>query len=882
MKRNDAMRSFTKKYFYSIIGKRFFSLLIVLSPLFSFCQIPSSLVEKFSPVIRQSLPANDHKSKHRFIIQVSDTSAFTAFIGKQRGIIPLYEYTLTKTYLIQTTWKEIIDHILPRPEVVFIDQQRIAKEEVAVSNLDLSTNKCNLLYHRFPQYNGEGISISVKENKPDTTDPDFKGRYIYTPTASATLSSHATIMSTIIAGAGNSYYEGKGVSPAATLSSTSFPVLLPEPDSYYQQYGISVQNHSYGTGIENFYGADAAAYDAYTIARPSVLQIFSAGNSGTQTAIGGNYNGIANYSNLTGSFKMAKNIITVGHTDSLMNVLAPSSRGPAYDGRIKPELVAFGEDGSSGAAAIVSGIAVSLQHAYKQINGALPPAALIKSILLNSADDVNAKGIDFKTGYGSANAIKAMETLVQSRYTGGTVSNGADNTHNITIPANAKQLKITLVWSDPASAANTAKALRNDLDLELALPSASQNWLPWVLNHYPHLDSLQQLPQRKRDSLNNAEQVTIDNPAAGNYVIHVKGYNLTATSSQQYYIAWQVDTLNTFHWYYPVATDNIFGGRANVLRWEWNGAVINGQLEYSVNNGTSWQTISSAIDLSANNYKWNAPDTFSTALLRMTTIAPLVSDTFTISKRFNVSVGFNCPDSFLLYWNTNRGVNNNRVYRLGGKYLEPIMTTSDTMIVLAKATNPATYYAVAPVLGNKTGVRSYGFDYTTQSTGCYLRSFFAQLVNTSALLDLELGTTYGLQSIIIEKLTTAGYQPIQTINNIAGTVYSFTDASLHTGANTYRIKLLLRNGTAIYSQPETVYYFTGDRLLYPNPVLRGQPFYIISDNADNAKAVLYNSAGVRVAMYILDEGVETIDTGKLSAGVYFLKIEGKPYKVVVY
>lgn len=876
------MRSFTKKYFSSIIRKRIFSFLIGLLPLFSFCQIPSSLIEKFSPVIRQALPANDHKSKHQFIVQVSDTTVFTAFIARQRGIIPLYVYTLTKTYLLYASWGEIIDHVLPRSEVLFIDQQRIPKEEVAVSNLDLSTNKCNLLYHRFPQYNGQGINVSVKENKPDTTDPDFKGRYVYTPSASATLSSHATIMSTIIAGAGNSYYEGKGVSPAATLSSTSFAVLLPEPDAYYQQYGISVQNHSYGTAIENFYGADAAAYDAYTAARAWVLQVYSAGNSGTQTAIGGNYNGIPGYSNLTGSFKMAKNIITVGHTDSLMNVLAPSSRGPAYDGRIKPELVAFGEDGSSGAAAIVSGIAVSLQHAYKQISGALPAAALIKAILLNSADDVNAKGIDFKTGYGSVNAIKAMEALTQNRFATGMISNGGDNTHNITVPANAKQLKITLVWTDPASASNTPKALRNDLDLELALPAASQTWLPWVLNHYPHIDSLQQLPQRKRDSLNNAEQVTIDNPAAGNYVIHVKGYNLTATPNQSYYIAWQVDTLNTFHWYYPIATDNIFGGRVNVLRWEWNGAAINGQLEYSVNNGASWQMISNAVDLSANTYKWNAPDTFSTALLRMTTIAPVVSDTFTISKRFNVSVGFNCPDSFLLYWNVNRGVNSYRVYRLGEKYLEPILTTNDTMVVLAKATNPATYYAIAPVLDNKTGVRSYGFDYTAQSTGCYIRSFFAQLINTSAKLDLELGTTYGLQSITVEKLTTNGYQTVQTITGIAGTTYSFTDASLHTGANVYRIKLLLRNGTIIYSQPETVYYFSGDRFVYPNPVLRGQPFYIISRDADNATAVLYNSTGARVDTYILDEGVETVQTNNLTAGIYFLKVNNKAYKLVVY
>jgi len=49
----------------------------------------------------------------------------------------------------------------------------------------------------------------------------------------------------------------------------------------------------------------------------------------------------------------------------LGNVLSPSSRGPAYDGRVKPELVAFAEDGSSGAAAIVSGISLVAQQTYK-------------------------------------------------------------------------------------------------------------------------------------------------------------------------------------------------------------------------------------------------------------------------------------------------------------------------------------------------------------------------------------------------------------------------------------------------------------------------------------------------------------------------------------
>ena len=96
-------------------------------------------------------------------------------------------------------------------------------------------------------------------------------------------------MASIIGGGGNTYYEGKGAAWGSTISSSSFAILLPEADAAYQQYNISVQNHSYGTGIENFYGADAAAYDASVITRPSLVHVFSAGNSGEETSTNGPY-----------------------------------------------------------------------------------------------------------------------------------------------------------------------------------------------------------------------------------------------------------------------------------------------------------------------------------------------------------------------------------------------------------------------------------------------------------------------------------------------------------------------------------------------------------------------------------------------------------------
>src|SRR5690606_23945830 len=101
-----------------------------------------------------------------------------------------------------------------------------------------------------------------------------------------------------------------------------------------------------------------------------------------------------------------------GAIDSFIQVPLLSSRGPAYDGRIKPELVAFGIDGSSGSAAVVSGIALMLQQAYKNLHhDSLPSSALVKAILINSADDTGPPHPDFISGYGNANAHKALQTI---------------------------------------------------------------------------------------------------------------------------------------------------------------------------------------------------------------------------------------------------------------------------------------------------------------------------------------------------------------------------------------------------------------------------------------------------------------------------------------
>src|SRR5689334_1492938 len=100
----------------------------------------------------------------------------------------------------------------------------------------------------------------------------------------------------------------------------------------------------------------------------SLLHIFSAGNSVDVADSFGQYKNLTGFANITESFKHAKNILVVGSVDSFYSIPVLSSKGPAYEGRIKPDLVAYGNEGSSGAAAITSGTALAVQSAYAQLH----------------------------------------------------------------------------------------------------------------------------------------------------------------------------------------------------------------------------------------------------------------------------------------------------------------------------------------------------------------------------------------------------------------------------------------------------------------------------------------------------------------------------------
>jgi hypothetical protein len=833
---------------------------------------------KLSPTAEKQV-ANDKKN-FRFAVQFKNKESLQMFLNndsviKQKKLIFKAGYILSfsadyhyiKTSLLNNENISAIDILIKKP-----------KEELAITGFDLSTNELNLVHTRYPSYHGEGQHISIKENDFDTADIDLKGRIDPSPLASNEITNHANFMATIIAGAGNSVYYAKGAAPAARISSSSFESVLPDENEDYLQNNITVQNHSYGTAIENNYGLNAVAFDESAHKNESLLHVFSSGNSGADTSKSGYYANVPGFANITGNFKMAKNILVVGAVDSFGMAPPQSSAGPAYDGRIIPQLVAFQMNGTSESAALVSGTVALLQQYFKSKNNVDMPSALAKAILINSADDVGNGGPDFKTGFGNMNAMNAMDCIKENHFLNGTISNGITDSFDLTIPENISLLKITLVWNDTTALAFSPKALINDLDLELVSATKKSLWKPWVLNSFPNADSLNKSAVRNRDSLNNQEQITLEKPVAGSYKINVKGYNVL-TTNQKYYIAYSLDSAFYFNWERPAGEDFAQKGKPTILKWQ-SSFTGNGALEYKFISGQDWEKIAD-VDISKNNFNWLVPDTVARVLLRMKINSNYYyTDTFLITTLLQPKTGFVCGDSIFIYWNKVNTVHNYQIYRLGERYMEPLKIVSDTFAIIGKSDLENHFLAAAPVLDDHTtATKSYAFDYTLQAAGCFINSFYANIEDNKAELVLDLGTLHDVASISFEKLNGSDYETVSS-SEVPLFENTFEFAPLKTGISFFRAKVILKNGTVIYSQTEPVTYVAlGKYLLLPIPVQKNAAINLYTSIPDNEIITVMDATGRIVLKKEIQFTHEYIQTSGLQSGLYFYQITKKRLKV---
>ena len=856
-----------KKYAYLPAAALLTGLWLLALPL----RAQVSAATKLAPGVAQA--ARRPGARQTVRVQVRDAAAFRQWASQA---LPAARVTAAGSantiFTISTVSAAQLAVLAASPLVQFVDApNRPAHDERLLNSADLAANNIRAVQRRYPNLTGQGLVVSVKENPLDPTDLDFRGRLLNTPAGTVIESVHASIMATLIAGGGNSGPAGEGAARQAGIASSSYANLLPDANADLTSLGVSVQNHSYGTGIENYYGLEALGYDQQAQQLPTLLHVFSAGNSGTSASPEGTYKGLVNVANLTGQFKMSKNSLAVGATDALGQVAALSSRGPAYDGRVKPELVAYGDAGSSDAAALGSGAALLVQQAYRNQTSALPPAALVKAALLNSAHDVGRAEVDFVAGFGQLDALGAVRTVLEQRYRTGTVGQSQEQLLDLKVPAGTQQLKITLVWSDPAAAANAAKALLNDLDIAVLGPTGSR-WLPWTLSAYPNLDSLTRPARRGPDHLNNVEQVTISLPAAGTYQVRVRGYAVPS-GPQAFSLAYEV-VAPGFEWLVPSRIRNVRPAQTTRLRWSYAGPATNARLEYRPVGRTAWRTIAASLDPAQQTFAWAAPDTTTLAQLRCVIGSQVyVSDTFALARPLPVRVGYVCTDATLLSWPATPGATQYQVYRLGATAPEPFRLVADTLLQLTPAQSAGRYFAVAPVLGGKVAERGATNDIAEAGVRCYVRSFLPRFpVADTAQLLLSLGTLYELRSVQLQRLGPAGFQTIQTLSPVTQLATVFTDPGATVGLNQYRVVGQATTGRTFSSDTVAVQLVRrGELLVYPLPVAVGQALQVAGEPGVALQLELYDALGRLVRTSQVEGALNPFDTSGLRPGVYLLR-----------
>lgn len=277
---------------------------------------------KFSPLANQQITEPSFGSVLCYLV-VKDLPTLRTKL-RQRGVAPaaiLREYPRWNGALVYLDYADLRDWVSAEDNITFVDiRDKTPQPERAIRDLDLSANGLNLVHYLLPEIDGSGQVVSIKENAFDSTDIDISSRYLPSALRDGFVTTHATTMATLVGGAGNSYYTGKGAAPGSMLSSISFDNLFPDPENYFDDNRIAIQNHSYGVGIENYYGGEAMAYDEQAYRRTDLTHVFSAGNQGDQLATTGTYQGIPGFANLTGNMKMAKNLLTVGSVNSALEV----------------------------------------------------------------------------------------------------------------------------------------------------------------------------------------------------------------------------------------------------------------------------------------------------------------------------------------------------------------------------------------------------------------------------------------------------------------------------------------------------------------------------------------------------------------------------------
>ncbi len=585
-----------------------------------------------------------------------------------------------------------------------------------------------------PKFTGAGVAVLVRDDGAVGPHIDFQGRL--NNIADEYGSTHGDGVSGILCGAGNLDPEKRGMAAGADLYVIDYVNHFQDNTiPLHQNKGVKVTNSSYSDGCNTGYTATARTVDGQLFQNPTLMHIFSGGNSNGSNC---NYGAGNQWGNITGGHKQAKNAIACANLNQMGELDNTSSRGPAHDGRLKPDIAANGtghtstdEDneyltfgGTSGAAPGIAGCMTQLIEAYRTFNsGSEAPTALLKAIMLNTANDLGNVGPDYKFGWGHVNGGRALRALQNNWFGQNTIGQGGELTIPIQVPADVRSMRVMVYWPESAAVQMASKALINDLDITLITPAQTTH-LPWKLNPTADPNTLNMPAGRGRDSLNNIEQVALGLPEPGTYQLVVKGTAVPMGNDVAFYYVYDFTT-EPLKVTYPNGGEGLYPGQNIHIQWDAEPGAGQFELKYSTDKGQSWSSIASK-PAAARLHAWTIPQGISSGEVLISVERGTERDqsdtTFGIMPQVQ---GFKllkvCPDSVTVGWDSHATATGFEAYALGQKYMEIVGAapgTDNSLTFYRKVSLEPLWLSIRPLIHGAPGRRINAQTYPGQLLNC--------------------------------------------------------------------------------------------------------------------------------------------------------------------
>ncbi len=389
-----------------------------------------------------------------------------------------------------------------------------------------------------------------------------------------------------------SFHFGGGVNPFTRVGNSAFFTVggsFTNPDyedSKSRSYanlgrgvrGARISNNSWGAPVSGAYNADSQAYDRLvrdaqptgsTFPAPGnqeLVIVFAAGNSGSGAQT-------------VGSPATAKNVITAGGSQNVRPgvsdatnadaMYTSSSRGPAADGRYKPDLIAPATNvaggvvmndrstaapgnwnscytggflttspqqrfyrtgnGTSFSSPAVAGAASLVRQWFinqpAPFHNAPPSPAMTKAFLTNAAQYMETLSDNLPSnnqGTGRMNLERTFDNtprVLRDQLPGDRFTASAQTrTYTGTVADNTRPFRVTLAWTD-APGSTTGAAAVNNLDLEVSVGGQTYRG-----NRFTGRNSTP--GAATADTLNNVESVFVPAGVTGPYTITVRATNI--------------------------------------------------------------------------------------------------------------------------------------------------------------------------------------------------------------------------------------------------------------------------------------------------------------------------------------------------------------------